>query len=199
MLSFTPISNPSLCERQVEFDVTFIDNVFNGIIDVPDLMTILPLSVSPYYLRISPTFKTKCYLTNYSWYAKRSLNRVRRTVNGLVNVNLFYGYLPSSIRNWCFSFYILVLIVLVSYALYFDLILYSNVIICTVVVLSSKTNTNINTNHGSGMGIDLKRISADRNGWKRLNFSNSIWYYLFSLPCVGLMIRKWNGFIPNTS
>lgn len=89
-----------LCERQVEINVTF---TYNGDINVPDLLTIIPLVVLPYYLRIPPTFKTKCHSTNKDGCTAASLDHICRTVNGLLNIN----YFTYTICNLCFFRFIL--------------------------------------------------------------------------------------------
>ena len=83
----------SLTERRINFDVTFIFKLFNGLIDAPDLLSKLPLAVPSYNSRYPIIFKCKFHATNYGYAAP--LDRACRTLNNISNVDLFFDSLPS--------------------------------------------------------------------------------------------------------
>lgn len=114
------VSSPvfkSLIKRQVEFGVTFTHKALNGVINVLDLLSKIPLAVPPYYSRNLQPFKTTFHFTNYE-HANPS-NHAYHTIYILLNIDLSYDFFVNRFFLLLFvikySFYIVRLIVLLSF------------------------------------------------------------------------------------
>lgn len=71
------------------------------------------LAVFYYYSRNTRVLKSKLHYSNNGCAAP--LDRACHVINNLLNINLFYDFLPSTMRKLCFPFYIVLLIVFLSY------------------------------------------------------------------------------------
>lgn len=90
-----PCNFKSLTKSRVEFDVIFINKIWNDDISAQDLLSKLSRAVPYFYSRYPKMFKTKFHAINYG--NAVPIDRAYRYLNNLSKIDIFYDSLSSII------------------------------------------------------------------------------------------------------